>query len=87
MSQKSKSMLEFQTHICWVMTVDYKVRLVQVNSEFDWKRPKMTRSVRASKLSRFSIKLNSVTGKGQFREERAALLIIRECFFLALVRD
>ena len=34
-SQKSKSMLEFQAHICWVITVDYKVRLGQVKSEFD----------------------------------------------------
>ena len=87
MSQKSKLMLEFQAHICWVISVDYKVRLGQVKSEFDRKRPKLTRSIRASKLSTFSIRYNSVTGKGQFREERAALLIIRECFFLALVRD
>ena len=35
MSQKSKSMLEFQAHICWVITVNYKVRLGQVKSEFD----------------------------------------------------
>ena len=35
MSQKSKSMLEFQAHICWVITVDYKVRLGQVKSEFN----------------------------------------------------
>ena len=54
MSQKSNSMLEFQAHICWVITVDYKVRLGQVKSEFDWKSPKLTRSVRASKLSMFS---------------------------------
>ena len=60
MSQKSNSMLEFQAHICWVITVDYKVRLGQVKSEFDWKRPKLTRSVRASKLSIFSWKYNSV---------------------------
>ena len=39
-SPKSESMLEFQTHICWVITVDCKVRLGQVKSEFDWKRPK-----------------------------------------------
>ena len=60
MSQKSKSMLEFQAHICWVITVDYKVRLGQVKSEFDWKRPKLTRSVRALKLSIFSMKSHSV---------------------------
>ena len=35
MSQKSNSMLEFQDHICWVITVDYKVRLGQVKSEFN----------------------------------------------------
>ena len=35
MSPKSKSMLEFQAQICWVITVDYKVRLGQVKSEFD----------------------------------------------------
>ena len=44
MSQKSNSMLEFQAHICWVITVDHKVRLGQVDSEFDWKRPNLTRS-------------------------------------------
>ena len=60
MSQKSKLMLEFQAHICWVITVDYKVRLGQVKSEFDWKRPKLTRSIRASKLSIFSVKSHSV---------------------------
>ena len=27
MSQKSNLLLEFQAHICWVITVDYKVRL------------------------------------------------------------
>ena len=53
-------MLEFQAHFCWVITVDYKVRLGQVKSEFDWKSPKLTRSVRASILSRFSMKSNSV---------------------------
>ena len=53
-------MLEFQAHFCWVITVDYKVRLGQVKSEFDWKRPKLTRSVRASKLSLLSIKYSSV---------------------------
>ena len=53
-------MLEFYVHICWVITVLYKVRLGQVKSEFDWKRPKLTRSVRASKLSIFSVKYNSV---------------------------
>ena len=56
-------MLEFQAHICWVITVDYKVRLGQAKSEFDWKRPKLTRSVRASKLPIFSIKYNSVRWK------------------------
>ena len=60
MSQKSNQMLEFQTHICWVITVDYKVRLGQVKSEFHGKRQKLTRSVRASKLSMFSIESNSV---------------------------
>ena len=60
MSQKSKKMLEFQTHICWVITLDYKVRLGQVKSEFNWKRQKLTRSVRASKLSLLSIKYSSV---------------------------
>ena len=34
-SQKSKSMIEFQAHIYWVITVDYKVWLGQVKSEFD----------------------------------------------------
>ena len=53
-------MLEFQAHVCWVITVDYKVRLGQVKSEFNWKRPKLTRSVRASKLSVISMKYNSV---------------------------
>ena len=60
MSQKSKSMLEFQAHICWVITVDYKVKLGQVKSEFDWKRPKLTRPIRASILSILSIKPHSV---------------------------
>ena len=60
MSQKSDSMLEFQAHVCWVITVDYKVRLGQVKSEFDRKRPKLTRSVQASKLSIFSVKSHSV---------------------------
>ena len=27
--------LEFLAHICWVITVDYKVRLGQIKSEFD----------------------------------------------------
>ena len=53
-------MLEFQAHICWVITVDHKVRLGQVKSEFDWKSPKLTRSVRASKLSMFPTKSYSV---------------------------
>ena len=53
-------MLEFQAHICWVITVDYKVRLGEVKSEFDWKRPKLTRPVRAPKLSIFAIEYNSV---------------------------
>ena len=49
-------MLEFQAHICWVITVDYKVRLGQVKSEFDWKSPKLTRSVQASKFqSKFNL--------------------------------
>ena len=29
-------MLEFQAHICWVITVDFKVKLAQVKSEFDY---------------------------------------------------
>ena len=41
MSQKNNSMLEFQAHICWVKTVDYKVRLGQVKSEFDSKKSKI----------------------------------------------
>ena len=53
-------MLEFQAHICWVMTVDYKVRLGQARSEFELKSQKLTRSVRALKLSLFSVKSNSV---------------------------
>ena len=48
------------THICLVTSVDYKVRLGQVKSEFDWKRQKLTRSVRALKLSIFSQKSYSV---------------------------
>ena len=55
MSQKIKSMLEYQAHICWVITADYKVRLGQVKSEFDTKSPKLTRSVQASKLSIFTV--------------------------------
>ena len=43
-----------------MITVDYKVRLGQVKSEFDGKSPKLTRSVRASKLSEFSVKSHSV---------------------------
>ena len=43
-----------------VVLVDYKVRLGQVKSKFDWNRQKLTRSGRASKLSIFSIKSNSV---------------------------
>ena len=54
-------MIEFQAHICWVITVDYKVRLGQVKSEFDWKSPKLTRSVRASKLSVFFLKYYTVS--------------------------
>ena len=53
-------MLKFQAHICWVINVDYKVRLGQVKSEFDLKSQKLTRSVQASKLSIFSVKSNSV---------------------------
>ena len=41
MSQKSKSMLEFQAHICWVITVDYKVRSGQVKSEFKLEKSKI----------------------------------------------
>ena len=55
-------MLEFKAHICWVITADYKVRLGQVKSEFDQKRPKLTRSVRASILSIFSIKPQCAIG-------------------------
>ena len=55
MSKKSNSMLEFQAHVCWVITVDYKVRLGQVKSEFDWKRPKLTRSVRARNCPYFPL--------------------------------
>ena len=75
MSQKSKLMLEFQAHICWVITVDYKVRLGQVKSEFDSKRPKLTRSVWASILSIFSIKYNSVSTKQA--TQKAPNLILR----------
>ena len=53
-------MLELQAHFCWVITVDYKVRLGQVKSEFNRKRAKLTRSVPASILSIFSEKPNSV---------------------------
>ena len=60
MSQKSDLMLEFQAHICWVISLNYKVKLGQVKSEFDWKRPKLTRSGQASKLSIFSVKSYSV---------------------------
>lgn len=35
MSPKSTSMLEFQAHICWMITVDYKVRLGKVKSELE----------------------------------------------------
>ena len=35
MSQKSNSMLEFQAHNCWMISVAYKVRLGQEKSEFD----------------------------------------------------
>ena len=59
-------MLEFQAHICWVITLNYKVRLGQVKSEFESKRPKMTRSVRASKLSIFSVKHNSVIEQEEY---------------------
>ena len=57
-------MLEVQAHICWVITVDYKVRLGQVKSEFNWKRPKLTRSGRALKLSRFCMKSHRVRMRG-----------------------
>ena len=56
-------------------SVDYKVRLGQVESEFDWKRPKLTRSVRASKLSVFSTKYNSVSTKQA--TQKAPNLILR----------
>ena len=59
-------MLEFQTHICWVITVGYKVRLGQVKSEFDWKSPKLTRSNWASELSIFLIESYSVPLKMVF---------------------
>ena len=55
-------MLEFHAHFRWVIIVDYKVRLGQVKLDFDWKSPKLTRSIRASKLSIFSTKSNSVQG-------------------------
>ena len=53
-------MLEFQAHISWVITVDYKVRLGTVKSEFNRKSQILTRSVRASKMAIFSEKYNSV---------------------------
>ena len=34
-SQKSKLILEFLTHICWVITGDSKVNFGQVKTEFD----------------------------------------------------
>lgn len=58
--KKSNLELEFQAHICWVIIVDYKVRLGEVKSEFNRKGPKLTCSVRASKLSIFFVKFNSV---------------------------
>ena len=73
-SQKSNSMLEFQAHICWVTTVDYKVRLGQEKSEFDWERQKLTRSVRASKLSIFSVKSHSVCDIIERRVRRKVML-------------
>ena len=39
--QKSKSRLEFLAHICWVIIVDYKVRLGQVKSEFYLEKTKI----------------------------------------------
>ena len=68
-------MLEFPAHICWVITVDDKVRLDQVKSEFEWKRPNLTRSIRASKLSVFSTKYNSVSTKQA--TQKAPNLILR----------
>ena len=75
-------MLEFQAHICWVITVDYKVRLGQVKSEFDRKRPKLTRSVRASKLSIFSVNSNSVRSSKFF-----LVLILTELSTFVLLND
>ena len=75
-------MLEFQAHICWVITVDYKVRLGQVKSEFDWKRPKLTRSLRASKLSIFSTKSYSVRSSKFF-----LVLILTELSTFVLLND
>ena len=60
MSQEYNSMLEFHSHMCWVIFVDFKVWLGRVKLEFDLKRPKMTRSIRASILSVFYIKFCSV---------------------------
>ena len=53
-------MLEFHAQVCWVIIGDFKLWLGQVKSEFDLKRPKMTRTVRASILSMFYIKFCSV---------------------------
>ena len=42
-------MLDFQALIYWVMSVEYKVRLGQVKSEFECKIPKLTHSTWALK--------------------------------------
>ena len=75
-------MLEFQSHICWMITVDYKVRLGQVKSEFDWKRPKLTHSVQASKLSIFSVNSYSVPSSKFF-----LVLILTELSTFVLLND
>ena len=72
-------MLEFQAHICWVITVDYEFRLGRGNSEFDRKIPKLTLSVR------FPVKSNSVhiseaggkirTDMGSFYIRRSPLVV------------
>ena len=64
-------MLEVQAHICWVITVDYKVGLGQAKAEFKWKRQKMTRSVWASKLSKLLIKSNSVNHQTYYEKEKS----------------
>ena len=75
-------MLEFQAHIFWVITVDFKVRLGQVKSEFHLKSQKLTRSVRASKLSIFTMKYNSVQ-----RQKNSFLSIYHANSFLCALAD